>query len=199
MLPVRWVCRRLFGSYRLNQIYGMRAAPSKRCLSCAADIRTIESTASLECHNDAGIRKLAGYDGEGAFGFAAYRDGHLASACWVWTHKRFRDDRLWILSPSEAMLVEVYTVQAHRGKRLASALLTHAAAAMGERGFGMIYASIWWSNRPSVRAFQRAGWQRVGFVAELYPLGARTPLVIRRDLAPCGRRGRRFEISWRAS
>lgn len=37
-------------------------------------------------------------------------------------------------------------------------------------------ARIWHSNTPSIRAFTRAGWQRVATVAEVQPAGMRRNL-----------------------
>jgi RimJ/RimL family protein N-acetyltransferase len=36
-----------------------------------------------------------------------------------------------------------------------------------EQGCDKIIAFIWWSNTPSIRAFSKAGWKKIGFSVEI--------------------------------
>jgi RimJ/RimL family protein N-acetyltransferase len=74
--------------------------------------------------------------------------------------------------------VQIVTIPEMRGFGVASHLLAYAARDMFRIGFHCVYARIWHSNTPSLRAFQRAGWGRVATVIEVNPLRRKTPLRI---------------------
>lgn len=114
------------------------------------------------------IRDQAGLGGEEAAGFGAWIDGRLVSACWFWWGERYRVSRmLWPLADHEAKLVQIGTDDAFRGRHIAPDLIQYAGYHMRLQGAGRLYARVWHSNKPSIKAFRRAGWTPAAWVGRI--------------------------------
>jgi GNAT superfamily N-acetyltransferase len=121
--------------------------------------------------SEPGIEMRTIEEGPDTLGFAAFVDSARACACWIWYGERYRRERnFWPLGAKEAKLVQIETDPEFRGRGLAVKLLHHAGAEMRRRGFERMYARIWHSNVPSMRAFEKAGWTYEKFVLEVDPL-----------------------------
>jgi RimJ/RimL family protein N-acetyltransferase len=107
------------------------------------------------------IRASRIYAGEGAQGFGLFDGGRPVCVAWFWYGDRYRTRNFWPLAPDEAKLVHIVSSPDMRGRGLAPMLLELCVDAMANKGFHRLYARIWFSNTPSVRAFRKAGWRRV--------------------------------------
>lgn len=113
------------------------------------------------------IGDQAGFLGAGAHAFATRADDTLSAICIYWHGERYAQRNFWPLHDGEAKLVQVITDPAFRGRGAATQLIRHSSEQMFNAGFSRLYARIWHSNTPSLRAFERAGWQRVALALEL--------------------------------
>lgn len=125
------------------------------------------------------LREQHPYLGEGTVGYGCFIDGQLAGACFYWHGKRYLQRNFWPLSKGEAKLVQIVTIPEMRGRGVARQLIAGSYQQMRKAGFTRVYARIWHSNTPSIRAFQRAGWQRIALVVEINPLRRERPLRLR--------------------
>ena len=164
--------RKIIADYELWSIY---RAPEKTLLPAEwesvrfapVDVRQVILSAPSTA-----IRNLAGFAGAEAAGFGAWVDDCLVSLCWFWWGERYRRSRLvWPLTEHEAHLVQIITDEGFRGRQIAAGLIQYATFRMHQQGAGPLYARIWHSNAPSVKAFRNAGWTPVAFVARI----ARSP------------------------
>jgi ribosomal protein S18 acetylase RimI-like enzyme len=89
----------------------------------------------------------------------AWRTGQLVGLCCCSARTKQGDP--WTLRPGEAALSHIVTAMPYRSLGIATKLITFAVRHMGEAGYVRLYAWIWHSNIPSVRAFQKAGWKDV--------------------------------------
>lgn len=122
------------------------------------------------------LAETRGYGGAEAIGFGLREGSELAAVCWYWWGDRYRRRGFWPLADREAKMVQITTAKAFRGKGLATRLIAASAEVMGELGYSCLYARIWPSNYPSIRAFEKSGWRYHAFVAKLYPFGSRRGL-----------------------
>jgi RimJ/RimL family protein N-acetyltransferase len=125
---------------------------------------------------DEEVKVSRGYAGDEAIGFSLFENAKPVCAAWFWYGARYRERNFWPLAEREAKLVHIITSPSMQGKGLAPLLLDHCVKAMHERGFQKLYARIWFSNTPSVRAFRKAGWQRIALVITVKFRGAENEL-----------------------
>lgn len=175
MTLTRALARLLLGNYQLYRIYRLRPSASAGGDPLVVALDGSQALQAARCNE---LRDLCQYAGEDAYGYGYREGGELLAACWYWTGRRYRENRnFWPLEEGEAKLVQIVTAPTARGRGIAGRLLTHSAADMATRGYRALYARIWHSNRPSIRAFERVGWQYIAFVADVYPpLRRRRPL-----------------------
>jgi RimJ/RimL family protein N-acetyltransferase len=166
----------LFGDYSIYRIYsremggGAVNVPTGHGLHFAR----VEK-AAVETSEETLIREQAWYFGTDSQVFAYLEGARIISLCVFWYADRYRTRNFWPLAEREAKLVQIVTLPEKRGSGIATALIASAAAAMFTTGFVRLYARIWHSNAPSLRAFQRAGWTQVATVIEIYPLRRKRP------------------------
>ena len=172
----------ILGEYNLYRIYLFeKIGETLGCDGVFVDEEFIkigeitDATVFSESH-DSDIANLASYGGEGAYGFGAWNSaGELVAACWFWDEARYRSRNFWPLKKGQAKLVQINTSKGYQGKGIASSLLLFATEKMICNGFKQIYARIWHSNTPSLKAFEKTGWKYVAFVVEIFPLGRKKP------------------------
>jgi len=167
----RWLAGRLFGDYKLNRIYQVNLTGFQLRDSRNLDVRRITNLEDLYRSDDQKMRKSASFGGDQYYGFGLWDNSVLASVCWIYTYEQFKEHLIWKPEKDEAMLVDLVTAEEYWGKGYAPALIERACLAMREAGFKRLYAWIWHSNYPSIRAFEKAGWTYIAFAVELYPLG----------------------------
>ncbi len=125
------------------------------------------------------LRDSAWYLGPEARAYACFEGAHVLALACCWWGERYRARRSWPIGTSDAKLVHLVTLPAARGRGLAPLLIQHAEAALRAEGHAGLYARVWFSNQPSLRAFDRAGWTPVGTLVEINPLKLRKPWQIR--------------------
>ena len=188
---LRWIAHWLFADYSFYRIYcspaNDREAPK---LPSGVQFIRIEEQflRELRSHRDPAIRKTARYGEEGTYGFALTRSGAPLSLAFYADRDSYQNDTIWALAKQDAALLEILTVEDCRGEGLAPLLIQLSSHAMGRTGKDRLIAWIWWSHRSSQRAFDKAGWRRLGFTASLTLRGMRSPLTWRKTSNRLARR-----------
>lgn len=168
---VRKLPKYLFGNYYIFRIYSYELdhIPPERdpdCLIFSNPHRREDET--------------TGYAGPDAIGFAYEQEGVRLSHCWVWYGERYKSRNFWPLAANEAKLIALETLPEARGRGIATRLLQYVVAELAARDFKCLYARIWHSNKPSIRAFEKAGWRYHALVLEFHLLGKRRRIVRRK-------------------
>jgi hypothetical protein len=185
---IRVIARRLlglaFGDYAANRVYRLGAPVDAPALPDGGRLALVgdDELAALRAHPDPKVRKSAGFAGPSRPGYALWVGDSLASVAFFAERTAFDADWIWRLGETEAALVELITPAEHRGKGLAPCLIAHASNTMLVQGKTSLLTWIWWSNTPSIRAFEKAGWHRIGIAYRIYPLGILGPFDWRRPL-----------------
>lgn len=173
---------RLIGDYSPYYIYRWTADCGADRLSrkMGFDIRPVED-AQLAA-SDALIQEQAGYLGKESLAFGCFLDGQLVGVCFYWFGERYKPRGFWLLAQGEAKLVQIVVSPVARGRGVAQKLIQDSSRAMADAGFSSLYARIWHSNEPSLRAFEKAGWLRTAFVLEFTPFWSKKPTRIQWNL-----------------
>jgi len=169
---------RLFGDY---SYYRILASPKEFPPSDAAEASVVVSVDGqrLTGAGSEEIRAQSWYAGSGAHVFAWMQDQDIVAVCAFWHGDRYAERAFWPLKPGEAKLVQIVVDPAFRGRGIATRLIEHSAARMHESGFTRLYARVWHSNAPSLRAFRAARWNQIASVVELRLLGLGPRLRLR--------------------
>lgn len=168
---VRAAARLLLGDYTLYAVVARVGAPASPALPAGWSLQPIDATALsvINAHPDPIVRRAAGFEKRGADGFALWEGDQLLAALHFHDHRIcIADD--WPVADGEAMLVNVVTLPEQRGRGAAPLLIAAATHALGYRGIRRFLATVWWTNRASLRAFSKAGWRVVGLSATARPL-----------------------------
>jgi ribosomal protein S18 acetylase RimI-like enzyme len=168
---LKQIARVLVGEYSIFKIYGFDGSPAPLSTSTDLMLAKLQDTDELAQSDSPELRELTDYGGEGAHGFGAWVDGHLAAACWFWVGERYKNHQVWPLADKEAKLVRIATCERFRGRGIASALIGFGVRQMRQGGYRRFYAKIWHSNQPSIAAFSKAGWRHVSTVCNVAPFG----------------------------
>jgi len=188
---IKSVAHGLLGDYAIYHIYSdpdTSDAPASTAggeLNCRAIAQS-----QVEASGEPLLLEQAGYFGAGAHAYGCWYDERLAGVCFYWFGDRYRTRNFWPLDAGEAKLVQIVVVPEARGRGIASELIARSRAAMRTRGFRRLYARIWHSNVPSLRAFERAGWGRIATVLEVNPLRLSKPWRIMAPNRPRAAAGR---------
>jgi ribosomal protein S18 acetylase RimI-like enzyme len=161
---------RLFGDYSYYRILASPTAFPPADAAAAPFVVSVDGHALSGARSEE-IRAQSWYAGPGAHVFAWIQDQEIVAVCAFWHGDRYAERAFWPLKPGEAKLVQVVVDPASRGRGIATRLIEHSAAQMHEFGFTRLYARVWHSNEPSLRAFQAARWYRIASVVELRLLG----------------------------
>lgn len=125
------------------------------------------------------MQEQAGYAGEQALAYACMQGDQIVGLCFYWYGERYLPRNFWPLQSAEAKLVQIITAPRMRGKRVAGTLIAGSCADVMERGFERVFARVWHSNEPSLRAFGGAQWTRCATVIELNPFRRARPFRFR--------------------
>jgi hypothetical protein len=125
------------------------------------------------------MQAQAGYAGEQAFAYACMHGEQIVGLCFYWYGARYLKRNFWQLKSAEAKLVQIITSPQMRGKRVAGTLIAASCADMMGHGFDRVYARVWHSNEPSLRAFAGARWTRCASVIEVNPFRRPRPFRFR--------------------
>lgn len=178
--------RLLFGEYSLYFIYRFRQSDPVESAPSVELLRLTQH--DLKASGRGSISEQAWYAGSESESFGLADERGINAVCFYWHGARYGQTRgFWPLEAGEAKLVQIVVDPATRGRGAATSLIKTSTLAMVRQGWSTLYARVWHSNLPSLRAFERAGWTRVAFVVELFPFGLtwkirfRIPLRRRRD------------------
>lgn len=179
MSLVRSALRLALGDYSLYRIYALDARAEAPAAQTGLQFKPVTHAQLAQCGCEA-LRDLAHYAVAEAHCFGAWSGETLAGACCFWHGRTYAARNFWPLRDGEAKLVQVTVDAQFRGRGVATQLLQYASHEMQEAGFHRLYARIWHSNEPSIRAFVKSGWRYIAFVVELHPFGRKKPLRFER-------------------
>jgi len=171
----------VFSDYRINFIYASPSPPAPPAGPPGVDIVPL-TPPLIERLRQSPTRKVSNsvsFTAAGLAGFAVVEGGRPLSVAHVADVRHYDRSRTWPLAADEVALMDIATEEDARGRGLAVHLIRAVAdhAASGRQG---VIAFIWWTNTPSLRAFAKAGWRRIGFSVELRTggrwIGIRVPL-----------------------
>lgn len=174
----RWIARSLLREYQLYWIVGCRRGPQDIVKDHSEASEVSLGAVEIQASSVPEIRATGKFAGQDARGFCLKESGEVVAVCWFWWGERYRARNFWALGKDEAKLVQVVVAERARGRGLAPRLLRSAAYMMHADGYSQLFARVWHSNHSSLRAFEKAGWDRVAFVATLGFRGFRSPVRI---------------------
>jgi RimJ/RimL family protein N-acetyltransferase len=176
---LRKLAKLLLGNYSLYYIYCCKAGAGERPAASTSGLRFAPvENAQVESSNEDLIADQSAYLGSDTHVYACFQGARIVAVCFFWHGARYRQRNFWPLAHDEAKLVQIVVTPRMRGRGVATSLIACAAEDMVQRGYRCLYARIWHSNKPSWRAFERAGWVRVAVVIEARPLPFLAPLRV---------------------
>ncbi len=170
---VKAAARLVFSDYRINFIYTSPPHATPPTLEPGTKITVVTPALVEQLKSSATgkVRSSASFAAAGLAGLALVEDGQPLSVTHIAEVQHYDRSGTWPLAPDEVALMNIATEDAARGRGLAVALIRAAAADYAARGRQRMIAFIWWTNTPSLRAFAKAGWRRIGFSIELRTSG----------------------------
>lgn len=154
----------LIADYRLNWIYASSGIPE------ATGPEVVEAApehyGAIAESLTPKVKGSLSYARQGLPGMVLLENGRPASVAHFARPEQYSRHATWPLRTNEVALVDIATEQSERGRGLAVSLIRGATRRYLEAGADRVLAFIWWTNTPSVRAFRKAGWRRIGFSAE---------------------------------
>lgn len=178
----------LLGNYSVYYIYASRSYDAAMGVDLHGPfvVRPLDRSEIAQA-DDPTIRAQADYAGPGAYSFGCFIDDRLVGLCFYWHGARYTLRNFWPLGDREAKLVQIITLPEARNIGVARRLIAESLDFVTRReGIHRAFARIWHSNTPSLRAFEQAGWQRVGLVAEINPLRRAEPMRLQSKSALFG-------------
>jgi RimJ/RimL family protein N-acetyltransferase len=178
MARVKKIAHALLGDYAIYYIYVCASAQAGDANGNDFKLRATHAD-EIEASTDPLIREQAGYAGDQSLAYASFDRDRMVGVCFYWFGERYRRRNFWPLREKEAKLVQIVTVADLRGRGVATELVAASSADVLTQGFECVYARIWHSNTPSLRAFDRAGWSRLALVVEINPFRLPRPWRLR--------------------
>jgi GNAT superfamily N-acetyltransferase len=165
---LRRLAHLIFPDYRINWIF-VSASGCRVPLAAGNELCRIneELCEQLARSNTPKVANSLTYTRAGMDGFVIMRNqvplcvAHFADA------QRYARANTWPLRASERALMDIATEQSARGQGLAPQLIAASCRHYRDEGVQQLIAFIWWSNKPSIRAFTKAGWRRAGLSIEV--------------------------------
>ncbi len=187
---VKKLVRVLLGDYAIYYIFSR--SKEEEPLSCqvapvGCRVESIDEVA-LNSSPEFLIEKQLEYAGTESHIYGCFENGRIVAVCFYWFGERYKKRGFWPLASEEAKLVQIISLPSVRGRGVATMLIGSSSQDMIQKGFSRLYARIWHSNTPSLRAFERAGWVRVALVVEINPLRRNRPFRIYMGLKPLGQK-----------
>lgn len=176
---IKQIARLLFRDYSIYRIYGYTGSGTVSTSDVGTPARKFRFEVVMEGEirhsSDELIAQQAWYHGQGAYAYACFQDSRIVGLCFFWHGDRYAERNFWPLSGGEAKLVQLIVLPELRGCGIGRDLVKFAANDMFRQGYKHLYSRIWWSNIPSLRVFEHAGWQPVATVIELCIRGRHQP------------------------
>jgi RimJ/RimL family protein N-acetyltransferase len=162
-----WVKRALSACFEEHELYRIYRSPALDNDGCGGgDQAIVELTRDSFDTAPPFIRSLQHYLGGESIAVGIYVGDNLASAAvYLWGDKYHRTDGFIPIAQGQAKLEQINTDEAYRGRGLATKVIQGSCRIMRDKGFRRLYARVWHNNNSSVRAFEKAGWTEIGFVA----------------------------------
>ncbi len=164
--------RMLVGKYAIYRVleYSCKTAPRITRKSGFSVDEACDET--LERAERQIIREQAWYGGEGSEVFTCTEEGAIVGTCIYWHGARYQKRGFWPLNEDEAKLVQIIVAPEYRGKGIAKLLIQESAYLMQAKGFHRLFARVWHSNTPSLRAFLAAGWNEIALTITFHILNS---------------------------
>jgi GNAT superfamily N-acetyltransferase len=138
---------------------------------------------SLEHSDTPDMRHSLSFARGGLEGFALLANDMPLTVAHFASRAEYDRDGTWRLRPGEVALMDIATEESARGCGLAPRLIAEATTHYQAAGNDRLIAFIWWSNRPSLHAFAKAGWRKVGLSLEYCRRGKWRSIIIPIGLA----------------
>ncbi len=166
---IKRLVRHVVHDYRLNWVYASTGSEDVLPLPASLDFAPLDDAGLRRIAEapDKQFRKALGYDRLGATGYMLAQDGAPLSVAHFVDLARYENASVWPLRADEVALLNIVTDETAQGRGYAPILISNATPAMLSTHVTRAIAFIWWNHRASLRAFDRAGWHRVGFSLEL--------------------------------
>jgi GNAT superfamily N-acetyltransferase len=157
---------RLVQEYRINWIYAADMPPATGA-DHLAEPETAAHRATFAASTTDKVRKSQSYAKVGLAGLVLTEAGRPMSVAHFAETDHYDRHGTWPLKPGQVALMNIATEEAARGRGLAAKLIQAATCHYLAKGSTRLIAFIWWSNTPSLRAFTKAGWKRIGLSLEI--------------------------------
>jgi GNAT superfamily N-acetyltransferase len=169
---IKSALNRWFKDYRINWIFASPAktASSSEKLNDVAVAITAEHCQVLANSPTAKMRGSVSFNKSGLDGYVIEQSGQPLCVAHFADCVRYDRAGTWPIASDEMALMDIATEEAMRGRGLAVHLIYATTKLLLQQDKRRVIAFIWWSNTPSVRAFKKAGWRRIGLSVEI--LGA---------------------------
>jgi len=155
---------RLVADYRINWILACSVPPQEPGEEAVRiDAAIMEQLAASPTPK---MRGSLSYARAGLQGLSLVRSGAPVCVAHFATPGQYGRDGTWPLRDGEIALMDIATEEAMRGQGHAVRLIEAAGRHYLGRGRSRLIAFVWWSNSPSLRAFAKAGWRRIGLSLE---------------------------------
>lgn len=176
---VKKLIHMLCGDYSIYYIYSQshEDLPTFSEKTTTFSVKRVDA-AAIESSADSLIREQVGYTGADTRAYACFDNDRIVGVCFYWFGNRYLERNFWPLANREAKLVQIISLPDMRGCGVATLLVSSSFRDMMRQKFHRIYARIWHSNIPSLRAFERAGWARIALVFEINPLRQKNPIRV---------------------
>jgi GNAT superfamily N-acetyltransferase len=160
----------LIRDYSFYRIYGRSCADNGALPTSGLRFEPVEKK-QIATSADRAIAEHAWYHDRDTHAYACLEDERIVGLCFFWHGMGYSKRNFWPLREHEAKLVQLFVLPERRGRGIARRLIEAATQDMNQQGFNYVYARIWRSNIPSLRAFERAGWEPIATVIEIFPRG----------------------------
>lgn len=155
----------MFEEYRINWIVGSQA---DRAASSDDAVQLLgrKELAQIKISSTYKIRNAASFNASGLKGYVLMVGEQPAAVAHFAEPRHYDRASTWPLGPDEVALMDIATEEGMRGQGIAARLINGAEHHYRSLGAQRLIAFIWWSNTPSLRAFHKAGWKRIGLSLE---------------------------------
>ncbi len=158
-----------FDDYRINWIFASptETKSSSGKLNDVAVAITAGHRQILANSLTAKMRGSVSFNKSGLDGYVIEQFGQPLCVAHFADCARYDRAGTWPLAADEMALMDIATEEEMRGRGLAVRLISATTKLLLEQDKRRLIAFIWWSNTPSVRAFKKAGWRRIGLSIEI--------------------------------
>jgi GNAT superfamily N-acetyltransferase len=157
----------LVDDYRINWIYAAQR-PVSASLRAGDCIVALDETLCVKLAGSTTdkVRNSLSYARAGLEGLALVRQGEPLCIAHFARFDQYDRASTWPLDKGDIALMDIATQESARGQGLAPQVIAAASRHFATGGQRRLIAFIWWSNTPSIRAFGKAGWRRIGLSVE---------------------------------